>query len=258
MRAYAVGRHPSFERDFRKQIEWWMARSPARAEAIVDALEAASRRLSEFPEIGHPVQVGGVWLMTTRSYAVGETGYVVRYKVDHASARITLTRFRHERQRPLKPQGRVSVSAAVGDDMISGGDGTSRGGGFDPEEIMLARGAEAWRARGVARAPMPATTRALAAWKEYRLRTAGEAAVAADAPVFVNKHGNPISESHLARQYREHLQAAGVDRADLFEQSERRRHVWLHSARAAFVTVALANDKSETWVADRTCHNRAS
>jgi plasmid stabilization system protein ParE len=69
---------------------------------IDDALEAASRRLSDFPEIGHPVQVGGVWSMTTRSYAVGETGYVVHYKVDHAGAQIILTRFRHERQRPLK------------------------------------------------------------------------------------------------------------------------------------------------------------
>jgi hypothetical protein len=38
--------------------------------------------------------------MTDRSWAVGKTGYLIRYRVE--DERIALLRFRHERQRPLK------------------------------------------------------------------------------------------------------------------------------------------------------------
>src|SRR5262249_22039829 len=40
----------------------------------------------------------------------------------------------------------------------------------------------------------------------------------------------------------------------LFENSDVRRHVWLHDTRASFVTIALANGRTETWISDRTGH----
>ena len=58
----------------------------------------------------------------------------------------------------------------------------------------------------------------------------------------------------MAEQYREHLALAGVDRAELFKTTAARRQIRLHDTRATFITIALANGKSETWVADRTGH----
>jgi integrase len=50
------------------------------------------------------------------------------------------------------------------------------------------------------------------------------------------------------------LRLAGVTRAELFERSSTRQPIRLHDMRAAFVTVSLANGKTETWVTDRTGH----
>jgi integrase len=47
---------------------------------------------------------------------------------------------------------------------------------------------------------------------------------------------------------------AGVDRQQLFEQSEKRLALRVHDLRATFVTVSLASGKSEAWVMDRTGH----
>jgi plasmid stabilization system protein ParE len=102
MKSYAVQLHPQAQRDIDKAKAREEQRDSSWPDMIDDALEAASLRLSQFPEIGHRVEIDGVWSLTTRSYAVGETGFVLRYKVDHERQRIVLTRFRHERQRPLK------------------------------------------------------------------------------------------------------------------------------------------------------------
>ena len=59
---------------------------------------------------------------------------------------------------------------------------------------------------------------------------------------------------HLADELREDLKAAGVTREALFERSEVRRPMRVHDLRATFVTVSLANGKTETWVFDRTGH----
>jgi len=48
------------------------------------------------------------------------------------------------------------------------------------------------------------------------------------------------------------LQAAGITRAELFERSASRQPLRLHDLRATFVTVSLANDRTEQWVTDRT------
>jgi len=53
---------------------------------------------------------------------------------------------------------------------------------------------------------------------------------------------------------RKHLQLAKVTRAALFENSSARRQVRVHDLRGTFVTLALANGKTESWVMDRTGH----
>lgn len=62
----------------------------------------------------------------------------------------------------------------------------------------------------------------------------------------------------MAAQYREHLRAAGITRPVLFELSKSRQQIRLHDTRATFVTVSLANGKSEAWVQDRTGHKSST
>jgi integrase len=50
------------------------------------------------------------------------------------------------------------------------------------------------------------------------------------------------------------LRTAGVTRPELFERSPSRQPIRLHDLRATFVTVSLANGKTEQWVTDRTGH----
>jgi integrase len=54
------------------------------------------------------------------------------------------------------------------------------------------------------------------------------------------------------------LRTAGVTRAELFERSKARQPIRLHDLRATFVTVSLANDKTEQWVSDRTGHKSSA
>ncbi len=101
----------------------------------------------------------------------------------------------------------------------------------------------------------PGVAAALHAWRAVRETSAGNK-LAADAPVFVDDAGERIDgdSSNLAKQFRAHLKAAGIDRPALFERSASRQQIRLHDLRATFVTLALANGRSETWVADRTGH----
>jgi integrase len=98
----------------------------------------------------------------------------------------------------------------------------------------------------------PGVAAALRAWREVRAREG--AAVDRDALVFVDEQGRAIGEGKAAKRYREHLVAAGIEREVLFERSEVRQPIRLHDTRATFITVALANGKSEAWVQDRTGH----
>jgi len=66
--------------------------------------------------------------------------------------------------------------------------------------------------------------------------------------------GVPLYVHQLAEQLRADLKRAGVKRAELFEKTETRRPIRLHDLRASFVTVSLANGKTEAWVSDRTGH----
>jgi len=62
----------------------------------------------------------------------------------------------------------------------------------------------------------------------------------------------------LAEQLRADLKTAGVDRPELEEESAERAHVVAHSLRGTFVTIALANGRTETWVCDRTGHKSST
>ncbi len=50
------------------------------------------------------------------------------------------------------------------------------------------------------------------------------------------------------------LRTAGITRPELFERTAVRLPIRLHDLRATFVTVSLANGKTEQWVTDRTGH----
>lgn len=91
----------------------------------------------------------------------------------------------------------------------------------------------------------PGVARALRAWYAMRGKPAG------DVLVF---DGEGFDWQHVAARFRAHLRLAGVDRAELFEATRSRLRVRVHDLRGTFVTLSLANGRTETWVADRTGH----
>jgi integrase len=64
----------------------------------------------------------------------------------------------------------------------------------------------------------------------------------------------PMYVDHLADQLRDGLQKAGVKREKLFERGANRIRLRAHDLRATFVTLALANGRTEDWVSTRTGH----
>ena len=95
----------------------------------------------------------------------------------------------------------------------------------------------------------PDVVRALRAWRSI-LRAEGRAAD--DDPVF------PVTTACAATRFRENLEAAGITRAELFERSKMRQPIRVHDLRATFVTIALANGKTEGWIQDRTGHKSSA
>jgi integrase len=66
-------------------------------------------------------------------------------------------------------------------------------------------------------------------------------------------------DERAAEQFRADLQAAKVNRAELFDKKSKvRRPIRVHDLRATFVTLALANGKTEAWVCDRTGHRSSA
>jgi integrase len=88
----------------------------------------------------------------------------------------------------------------------------------------------------------PGVARALAAWHD-------RCGAPEEGSVFPNEPGWHPVERFLAK-----LRKAGVKRQELFESTPDRRRIRVHDLRATFVTVSLANGKTEAWVADRTGH----
>lgn len=98
----------------------------------------------------------------------------------------------------------------------------------------------------------PSVARALVAWRSMRRRRPKPSD-----PVFVDEEGRSVIDRGDGKgcdRLREHLRVAGVDRAELFEQSEVRQRIRMHDLRATFITINLANGKTESWIADRTGH----
>lgn len=95
----------------------------------------------------------------------------------------------------------------------------------------------------------PGVARALQAYrKRYR-------ADAADMePVFADESGASLDVEHLAAGLRRALMLANVTRPELHEGGMNRGRLRAHDLRATFITLALANGRTETWVQDRTGH----
>lgn len=74
-------------------------------------------------------------------------------------------------------------------------------------------------------------------------------------PVFPNL---PNKHQHHADVFRAHLLVAGVDRRELHQPGANTRSVRAHDLRATFITLALANGRSEAWVMARTGHRSSS
>jgi integrase len=102
----------------------------------------------------------------------------------------------------------------------------------------------------------PGVARGLAAW--VKLRQGDGPALRDDAPAFVDEDGERPADQHLADRLRADLLLAGVDRAALHRSSAERRHIWAHDLRGTFVTLALANGMTESWVMDRTGHRSST
>ena len=96
--------------------------------------------------------------------------------------------------------------------------------------------------------------RALRAWRA--LRAAEGAPVEPDDSVFVLREDGRKYDA--AKLFREHLRAAFIDRAELFEHSAARMQIRRHDLRATFVTLNLAAGRTEAWIADRTGHKSSA
>jgi integrase len=64
----------------------------------------------------------------------------------------------------------------------------------------------------------------------------------------------PADPLGMAEVLRARLREAGVDRPELHKATAERIALRVHDLRGSFVTVALANGRSEAWVSDRTGH----
>ncbi|WP_148313360.1 tyrosine-type recombinase/integrase [Sorangium cellulosum] len=71
--------------------------------------------------------------------------------------------------------------------------------------------------------------------------------------VFIGPNG-PLPGRSGAKNFRNHLRRAGIDRPELFETTQSRLNIRLHDTRATFITIKLANGRTETWISDRTGH----
>jgi integrase len=76
--------------------------------------------------------------------------------------------------------------------------------------------------------------------------------------LFVDEAGERLENDKLAERLRSHLKAAGVQREELFIPGVNRGQLRVHDLRGTFVTLSLANGRSEAWVADRTGHTSSA
>lgn len=109
--------------------------------------------------------------------------------------------------------------------------------------------------RGGAWALDPSTAEAFRRWR--RLCPSDRWIFPAEAaPRFRRRRaGMPLHVDHAAEVLRRALKEAGVDRPKLYQSGNNRLRIRAHDLRATFVTLALANGKTEDWVMQRTGHS---
>jgi len=95
----------------------------------------------------------------------------------------------------------------------------------------------------------PAVVRALTRWRRKFVPLAPTTS-----PILKNAAGETIDRYGVAERLRAYLQAAGVTRSQLFEANDNRIPLRAHDLRATFVTLSLAQGRSEAWITDRTGH----
>ncbi|MEP7051068.1 MAG: tyrosine-type recombinase/integrase [Pseudomonadota bacterium] len=89
----------------------------------------------------------------------------------------------------------------------------------------------------------------LKVWKAKFARSAKP-----NAKIIEDKNGAGIDRYMAASNLRDYLKLAGIERPQLFESNDQRIALRAHDLRATFVTVSLANGRTEAWVCDRTGH----
>jgi integrase len=68
-----------------------------------------------------------------------------------------------------------------------------------------------------------------------------------------------VDPNHFAPRFRAHLELAGISRQELTAKpTPNRSPIRAHDLRATFVTLSLANGKSEGWITDRTGHKSSA
>lgn len=92
----------------------------------------------------------------------------------------------------------------------------------------------------------PGTVRAFLACRKLRGIPEGETGLVFEP--FTNK----------AKVFRSDLEKAGITRPELFERSKARSRIRAHDLRATFITIALANGRTEAWITDRTGHRSSA
>lgn len=95
----------------------------------------------------------------------------------------------------------------------------------------------------------PDVARAMRAWRKMRPDTPSP---------FAEVLAWCSDRTHLAERFRNELKAAGVKRAELFDTTEHTGKLRAHDMRATFVTMSLAEGRTETWIRDRTAHKSTS
>lgn len=109
---------------------------------------------------------------------------------------------------------------------------------LEQHKTVLSAGARDWRLDA-------ATVEALARWRKLQPEGARF--------VFGDTGGSAPYVAHLADELRNHLQAVGVKRPELHSSTKARRRIVAHDLRV-FVTIAMAQGKSEAWITRRTGH----
>jgi integrase len=97
----------------------------------------------------------------------------------------------------------------------------------------------------------PGVLEALQRWIKLRGAKKGDL-------LFTDDEGRPLQNDRLAERLRGHLMSAGVDREELHAAGVNRSQFRVHDLRGTFVTLALANGKTESWVQDRTGHTTSA